>query len=200
MTRRRLADSHRAESVGIGGAGRYRAATVWTPWHRSRLIETAGLAAVLSDLSRRPEVHHVVLDLDNTVVPYGSTDEVERRLIDETVSRIAAFDHVETISIVSNAGSGRTGPSLPVPSHTTVVWSADKPLTRRSRLAAGAGSAHTVVVGDLLMVDGVLAWSLTASYYHCPIASRDPYPVHRVLGWIGRVVRPLLFVTGDGNP
>ncbi len=168
---------------------------MWTPWHRSRLIEAASLAVVLADLARRPEVRHVVLDIDNTVVPYGSSGEEERDLIDAVVERIAALPHVESISIVSNAGSGRTGPSLPLPSHATVVWSADKPLTQRSRLAAGTGTAHTVVIGDLVMTDGLLAWRLAADYYHCPIAVRDPHAAHRVLGWVGRIARPVLFMT-----
>ncbi len=183
------------QTVGPVGSVRYRAATVWTPWHRSHLIEAASLAGVLADLAQRPEVRHVVLDIDNTVVPYGSSDEQERQLIDDAVRRIATLDHVETISIVSNAGSGRTGPSLPLPSHATVVWSADKPLTPRSRLAAGTGSAATVVVGDLVMTDGLLAWRLNADYYHCPIAARDPHAAHRLLGWVGRIARPILFAT-----
>lgn len=168
---------------------------MWTPWHRSRLIEAAGLAGVLTDLAHRAEVRHVVLDLDNTVVPYGSTDEEERALIDDAVRRIAALDHVTSISLVSNAGSGRTGPSLPLPSHATVVWSADKPLTPRARLATGTGSAPTVVIGDLVMTDGLLAWRLGADYYHCPITSRDPHAAHRILGWVGRIVRLVLFTT-----
>jgi len=211
----RLPDGPRGTDVGMTPAGwtaravsehrrwdlvrtvRYGAAAMWTPWHRSRFIQADDLAAVIADLARRSEVRHVVLDMDNTVVPYGSNDDVERRLIDEAVGQLAALSHVETISIVSNAGSGRTGPSLPLPSHTTVVWSADKPVTLRSRLAAGVGSGRAVVIGDLLMTDGLLAWRLKADYYHCPIVEHDPYRANRVLGWMGRVVRPVLFTTED---
>lgn len=124
-----------------------------TPW---RVVDGLDEAVALG--ARRSEV--LVVDLENTLVPYGSSAADRRAALGAAVATVAAHGGIRHLAVVSNARFRL--PPLAVDGLTcTVVRSARKPhlwcppLRRLRPALAGA-----TVYGDQALTDGLLARNL----------------------------------------
>ena len=113
-------------------------------------------------------------------------------LEDGIVAALAATIDVEPVAVLFATNSTRKPATPPTATWATVGYlaSARKPL----RLAAYRDLPRPgVVVGDQVATDGVLAWRLGYVFVHyTPDLSGVPLGP-RIMGQVGRPIRPLLF-------
>lgn len=143
----------------------------------------------MSGILRANGFNTAVVDLENTLVPYGparSAVELEAEMADLPGGILKAV-------IVSNARWTRNLDHL---GRWPVVGLARKPFTSLDRIASALeGSRIDVVIGDQYLTDGLLAWRLNVPFIqvHRP-AGREPlWP--RLMRLMGGVVAASLSVS-----
>ncbi len=118
----------------------------------------------------------VLMDIENTLISFvapGATApalDPQLRFLNRVVDRLI---------VVSNR-------RVPLPEHLCVptVWRARKPFTRRARLAL-AGERRVLVVGDLPITDGLLAWRLGVPFLQVALTETGEPPWPRFLRRFG---------------
>ena len=134
----------------------------------------------------------VVIDLDNTLVPDGAANDHVEHLL--AAARQAASDAgIGRLIAISNGSSARsTG-------RDGVVWQVNKPFTRRSRLGIGS-RASIAVIGDRILIDGLLAWRWNAPVFLTTWSPEVSIPRQRLVRAWAAWVQRRLFTTVTLGP
>lgn len=132
----------------------------------------------------------MILDADNTVVPWGTPVEEFAEQVNGTIDRFAAVPTVERVIVLSN------GPRRGV---DRMISRGNKPWTSRRLLDLGAADAELWVVGDQILTDGILAWRLGARFVHLAIAESGEGDGGALMRALGRAVGRLLLRVAPGS-
>ena len=136
-------------------------------------------------LAAQPGPLVVIFDADNTVVPQGASPDEFAHRVNEVIDRFESLASVVRVIVLSN------GPQRGV---DRMISRGNKPWTSRRRLGINRGSpTATWVIGDQVLIDGVLAWRLKAVFFHCAIDLTDEHPRQAAMRRLGRLVAPLIF-------
>ena len=169
-----------------------------TPWCLADgLDEALALAADRSDV--------LVVDLENTLVPYGSTAAHRVAAIDAAVAAVAAHGGIRHLAVVSNARF-RLPPAAAAGLTCTVVRAARKPhLWCPPLRALRPALAGATVYGDQPLTDGLLAHHLGGLWVQprpATLAGADEPWWPRLMRARGRRVlrRSFAPVPGPGSP
>ena len=118
----------------------------------------------------------IVVDVENTVVPYGAPSVHALNLMKQTVVSLGACSHLRCVIFLSN--SRRRFPVRQVPgrARSVSISRARKPWTSTASLRKVAPGAPIVAVfGDQPLTDGILAWRLAVPYHAVTLSSsREP--------------------------
>jgi predicted HAD superfamily phosphohydrolase YqeG len=153
--------------------------------HRKRLVTVPEDVSVIDLIPRLRRYDVVVVDVDDTLVPDGAPGSLVAARLEEVRTAWQACAGGRLV-VVSNGSRRRAG------RHDGVVWQVNKPWTRARRLSISPNET-VAVVGDRLMVDGLLARRWGADFYmmSAPGSCHRPHSVP-ALG-LGRRVRRWLF-------
>jgi predicted HAD superfamily phosphohydrolase YqeG len=128
-----------------------------TPW-----VVVEGLAGAITEAGRRGGI--LVVDLENTIVAYGSSTGDRRRAIAAAVDAAASSGVVRHVAFVTNA-------RFPLPTvvddrlRVSVVTRARKPRVRRGPLRhLRSDLTGAAVYGDQPLTDGLLARNLRGAW------------------------------------
>jgi len=165
---------------------------------RDRLIPNEIVRSVLDispDWLSERRIKALILDLDNTLVPYGQST-----VCPDLLAHIRALLHLGVRAVIlSNAGPRRTR-SVAAKMEIPFVASAGKPGLRgyaRALAAVGTAPEHTAAVGDQIFRDVIGA--RTAGCYAVlvpPMTPRD-FPGTRILRFFERLVLARLARRGE---
>jgi predicted HAD superfamily phosphohydrolase YqeG len=156
---------------------------------RATYERVAGLADALRRAGEM-SAKTLVFDIEPLVAYWENGQEALDQGVADVLRQAAAVAGVRTVCFATNSVRR---PSV-VPGHEGVrvvyLASAGKPL--RTGLYRGFPRPG-VVIGDQVVTDGVLARRLGYAFlWYCPGSGRVPAGP-RLMGWCGRLVRPLLF-------
>jgi predicted HAD superfamily phosphohydrolase YqeG len=134
----------------------------------------------------------LVIDVENTIVPYRSSPAEAQRLLDAAEVALHGLSRLRRLVFLSNSTSKFSPGAV---NRTWVAASrsrARKPWTSRTTIARLTdGVPIAAVCGDQPLTDGLLAWRLGVRYVPIRI-DRDHEPVWpRLLRLAGRVLLPL---------
>ena len=131
----------------------------------------------------------VLLDLDNTLVPYEAAGPARSREADRKLAEIEDSPGIGRVVVVSN------GRRAGVRGGVTQAW---KPFTTRRRLGLSATDS-VWVVGDQVLTDGLLAWRLGADFLFSPLREVDEPLWPAIQRRVGALVRGVLFEEAAGE-
>lgn len=184
-------------SVGIhfrreGRAIATRATDDSRPSSRRRRIardRTPDFDAVMSWLAGHTHVRRLVIDLDNTLTPYHASDKAVLRTLSQVGRRLEhEAPWLKEVLVLSN---GRRDILIADDDFLHYRARARKPFSRR---VGGQGRASTVVCGDQVLTDGLLAWRLRCTFLHLVLADRHEPAWPRLMRWIGRLLSRYVFL------
>ena len=127
------------------------------------------------------------VDLENTVVPFGASDADIAQQLDALRERANG----RAFEVVSNRPNLSMGVAMP-----SVNWNARKPFTRRRLLPKLGTPESLVVIGDVPVTDGLLAWRLKCLFVQVPLPKSAPF-WPRALHFIMRPFEGLFFRAVD---
>ena len=117
----------------------------------------------------------VLVDVDNTLVPDRAPADL-LRTVTAAAQRTAAEAGVGRLLVISNAPRDRA-------IGAGIVWQVNKPFTRRSRLGLRRRDS-VAVIGDRILVDGVLAWRLGATFLLRPWSPERSVSQSGAMRWL----------------
>lgn len=133
--------------------------------------------------SPRPVV--LILDADNTIVPYGAPAESFAKLVADAVARFGALSSVSRVVVLTNG---------PPRGAVGIESRGNKPWTSRRRLGLGGELDSEVwVVGDQVLTDGVLAWRIADRFVHLVLQTTGEFSRQARMRRVGRLLSPVLF-------
>jgi predicted HAD superfamily phosphohydrolase YqeG len=124
---------------------------------RARLIEVPWELSVIDLLPRLSGFDVVVVDVDNTLVPDSAPASMLANRLEELRAESKRWRIGRTL-VVSNGSRSRAIGS------DGVIWQINKPWTRAARLNISKNET-VAVIGDRLLLDGLLAWRWGAHFY-----------------------------------
>jgi hypothetical protein len=155
-------------------------------FRRTPLRAVSSLDEVATAVGDRTTKVVLIFDVDNTLVPQGMDPDRLGPIVNETIDRFAARPDVERVIALTN-GPPRGGARM--------ESRGNKPWTTRRRLGVTRGQPM-VVVGDQILIDGVLAWRLGATFLHLVVDADNEDARQARMRRIGGWVRGLLFTSG----
>ena len=139
---------------------------------------------VATRLAAQPGPLIVIFDADNTVVPQGASPEEFAGRLNDAIDRFEQLESVTQVIVISNG---------PQRGADRMISRVNKPWTSRKRLGISRRSKTPVwVIGDQVISDGLLAWRLGATFFHCAIDPDDDFPGQAGQRRLGRLVAPLI--------
>ncbi len=139
-------------------------------WRRVPLIAMNLSADLPLLLGRLRDVNYIVLDIENTLVPYQSTDATVAAATTKVLRAAAATCPKASVYFLTNSRMQICASPCSGDQSVMSVSRARKPFVRSSRIPTKAmRSARTVVCGDQLLTDGLLAWRLRACFVYAPL-------------------------------
>ncbi len=148
---------------------------------RTHAVFVPDRVSVTDVIARLRGAEVIVVDVDNTLVPDKAPNEHLRQQL-VAAREAAARAGADRLVAVSNGSRDRA-------TVDGVVWQVNKPFTRRSRLGITPNDS-VVVVGDRILVDGLLAWRWNAPIYLRPWSAEVSIPRSRPMqalaGWVQR--------------
>lgn len=154
-------------------------------------LETLRQVAASLDGAGRPFT--LIVDVENTLVPYRSSEVGATALLDEALCGLDDLLQLRCVVFLSNSRAQfpvGTGGRL---TRVVSISRARKPWTSKSTLNRIAGEAPIAAVcGDQPLTDGVLAWRLNVEYFQMLI-TREGEPLWpRLIRLLGTPVFSLL--------
>ncbi len=149
----------------------------------------AGLDAALSHVEQL-SARTVIFDVEPLVAHWDSGQDALERGVTRLVQRACQLPEMQLVCFATN--SMRRPRTLPVSAGMRVVYlaSAGKPM----RIAPYRGFPRPgVVVGDQIATDGLLARRLGYAFVHYRPPLDEIPAGSRLLGQLGRLVRPVAF-------
>lgn len=134
----------------------------------------------------------LIVDVENTLVPYGSSPADAQRFLDRAEAAFRGLSHLRSLVFLSNS---TVEFSVGVVHRTWVAASrsrARKPWTTRTTLARlTRGIPIAAVCGDQPFTDGLLAWRLGVQFVHIQIDSDHEPLWPRLMRRAGRLLLPV---------
>jgi predicted HAD superfamily phosphohydrolase YqeG len=155
--------------------------------HRVRRYDIADLSPLDSEIFSHLTA---IIDLENTVVPYGS---VRHKPATEELLTHLELKWFRDVQFVTNSRSTDLAAMVHQVTGRNVVRGAHKPFTSRHLLGTHASPGALVVIGDQVLTDGLLAWRLRCPFIQLQIGDgREPvWP--SLLRWFGTLLSRFLF-------
>lgn len=150
------------------------------------VIEDLAQVRALAETAEGPLA--LIFDADNTVVRQGAPIAEFAEKVNRTIDRFEALPAVKRVIIISN------GPPRGV---ERMINRGNKPWTTRRRLGLVNSDFTVWVVGDQILTDGMLAWRLSADFFHRAIAKTGEQPRQAIMRGLGRAVGRLFFKNTD---
>lgn len=126
----------------------------------------------------------LIFDVDNTIVPQGAPWDELGRAAHAVRDRFQAIDQVERVILLTN-GAERGVPWM--------ESRGNKPWTSRRRLGLDRSSPEVWIVGDQVLIDGVLAWRLGARFFHRVVDAGNEAVGQALMRRIGPRIERLIF-------
>jgi hypothetical protein len=127
---------------------------------------------------------NLLFDVDNTVVRQGAGLAEFGERLEAARRRFERRAEVARLIFITN-GAQRGVPWM--------ISRGNKPWTTRRRLGLDGVKTDTWVVGDQVVIDGILAWRLGATFFHYAIDVTREATGQAAMRRIGRLLIPLLF-------
>lgn len=130
----------------------------------------------------------LIFDVDGTVARQGAAPAERARAVEAAIASFEGYPCVRSaIPLTNSAEQG-------IP---RVISRGNKPWTTRRRLGLSRDD-RTVVIGDQVLTDGLLAWRLGAIFVHLAVDTNDEPPAQVRLRKRGRWLEPIIFKDAPG--
>lgn len=155
-------------------------------FHRVPIVQLSHLDELYRRAASAAGPLVLVFDADNTLVRQGAPAQEFAEIVNGEIDRFTGLEAVNRVVVITN------GPERGV---DRMISRGNKPWTGRARLGLAGSDGEVWVIGDQILIDGVLAWRLGARFIHLVIAEAGESPRQATMRLVGSWVRRLFFRT-----